>query len=637
MYRFLLLVALFIFNTTYAQWYKPEKIAKKIGYKYGLALNEAEIKNYDKALTLIEECIKADPRFVDAWLSKGGILSSQKKYKASLDAYEKGIALDTAYAYHFLLPYSIALAGNGQFQDARNAIQRLLEKPYLNDRYQKSAQFRKKCYDFALDYETKKAKQPYLFSPKNLGEAVNSSFSEYFPSLTIDEKQLVFTRRVNHTNEDFFVSRNENKNWLKAVPMPGNLNSDLNEGAQQISQDGSMLVYTGCNRKEGEGSCDLYVSYFSKNQWSEGFNLGNLINTEQWESQPCLSPDKRALYFSARLPQGYGGSDLYVSHLQNNGRWGKPMNMGNAINTAGDESSPFIHADNQTFYFTSNGLPGYGGTDLFLMRKKIDGNWDSPQNLGYPINTIDDEGTLIVAADGKTAYYASDRSDSYGGLDLYTFQLPLHTQPLPTYWVSGKVYDEKTREGLPAMIDLTDLNSGLVVSKVQTQEDGTYLVPLPSTKNYAFNVARKGYLFYSSTFFLEKKENDSVYEKDIPLIPIETGSRIVLNNIFFHTGSAELENSSLIELEKLIQLLRENPAMQIEIDGHTDNVGKAMDNLRLSEQRAQSVVTYLLSKGIEAGRLKSKGFGDTQPISDNSILEGRANNRRTELKVLKKE
>ncbi|MBU6157609.1 MAG: OmpA family protein [Bacteroidetes bacterium] len=637
MCRLLLFVALFLLNETHAQWYDPEKISKKIGYKYGIALNEAEIKNYDKALELIDECIEANPRFVDAWLSKGGILSTQKKYKAALDAYEKGIALDTVYAYHFLLPYSIALAGNGQFQDALNAVQRLLQKPTINERYQKSAQFRKKCYEFALAFESKKQNQSYLFSPKNLGEAVNSSFSEYFPSLTIDEKQLVFTRRVNHSNEDFFISHPFEGTWQKATPLPGQLNSELNEGAQQIAQDGSMLVYTGCNRKEGEGSCDLYVSYFSKNQWSEGYNLGWPINSEQWESQPCLSPDKRALYFAARLAGGFGGSDLYVSYLQKNGRWGKPENMGAAINTAGDESSPFIHADNQTFYFTSNGLPGYGGTDLFLMRKNSDGNWDIPQNLGYPINTIDDEGTLIVAADGNTAYYASDRSDSYGGLDLYTFSLPEYAQPLPTYWVSGKVYDVKTKEGLPALIELTEINSARVVSKVQTQEDGSYLVPLPSGKNYAFNVARKGYLFYSSSFLLEKKENNNTYQQDIPLIPIETGSSIVLNNIFFHTGSAELESSSKIELEKLIQLLQENPAMYIEIIGHTDNVGKAADNLRLSDQRAKAVVDYLLSKGIEAARLKSKGMGDTQPKADNLSSEGRAQNRRTELKVLRKE
>jgi outer membrane protein OmpA-like peptidoglycan-associated protein len=366
-------------------------------------------------------------------------------------------------------------------------------------------------------------------------------------------------------------------------------------------------------------------------------NAGDLINTDQWESQPCLSPDKRALYFAARLPGGYGGSDLYVSYLQPNGRWGIPENMGTTINTVGDESSPFIHADNQTFYFTSNGLQGYGGTDLFLMRKKTDGSWDKPENLGYPINTINDEGTLIVAADGITAYYASDRSDSRGGLDIYQFSLPLYARPLPTFWVSGKVFDSKEKQGLPATIELINLKSGQVVSKIQTEEDGSYLVPLPSGKNYAFNVARKGYLFYSSSFFLEKSGKDNIFKKDIPLTPIEAGSTIVLNNVFFNTGSAELQPASTIELEKLVQLLSDNVGLRIEISGHTDNIGKAADNLTLSNNRAKAVVNFLIQKGIAARRLTANGLGATQPIADNSTEEGRSMNRRTELKVLGKE
>ncbi|MFN9109776.1 MAG: TolB family protein, partial [Bacteroidota bacterium] len=348
---------------------------------------------------------------------------------------------------------------------------------------------------------------------------------------TIDGSQLIFTRRLNNTNEDFFVSIKSNMQWQKSTQIPGNLNSPLNEGAQNISQDGKMLVYTACNREDGQGSCDIYLSYLTKSGWSEGMNAGQLLNTDQWESQPCLSPDKRALYFAARLPEGYGGSDIYVSYLQPNGRWGIPENMGTTINTVGDESSPFIHADNQTFYFTSNGLQGYGGTDLFLMRKKSDGTWDNPENLGYPINTINDEGTLIVAADGVTAFYASDRSDSRGGLDIYQFELPNYASPLTTFWVSGKVFDNKIKEGMPAIIELIELSSGQVVSRIQTEEDGSYLVPLPTGKNYAFNVARKGYLFYSSSFFLEQSGKENIFKKDIPLTPIEAGSTIVLNNV----------------------------------------------------------------------------------------------------------
>jgi tetratricopeptide (TPR) repeat protein len=433
---FLLIHATHVF----AQWYNPENIPKKLGYKYGIALNESQLKNYDKALALLDECIAADPKFVDAWLSKAGIFADQKKYAASVQAYEKGILLDTLYGFNFLLPYSISLAGTGRFNEALFAVQKLLSKPNLNERFKKSAFFRKKSYEFAVQFAASHKNERYIFTPLNLGDSINSIHSEYFPSLTIDGTQLVFTRRINN-NEDFFVSEKINQTWKHATPMPGNVNTQQNEGAQNISQDGKMLVFTACNREDGEGSCDLYVSYFMKDQWSEGQNMGRNINTDQWESQPCLSPDKRSLYFAARLPEGFGGSDLYVSHLQPNGRWGLPENMGADINTVGDESSPFIHADNQTFYFTSNGHQGYGGTDLFLMRKQSEGKWGIPENLGFPINTIHDEGTLIVSAEGTTAYYASDRSDSRGGLDIYQFDLPVYARPLPTYWVSGKVFD----------------------------------------------------------------------------------------------------------------------------------------------------------------------------------------------------
>jgi outer membrane protein OmpA-like peptidoglycan-associated protein len=271
------------------------------------------------------------------------------------------------------------------------------------------------------------------------------------------------------------------------------------------------------------------------------------------------------------------------------------------------------------------------------MRRNTEGRWGLVQNLGYPINTINDEGTLIVSADGSTAYYASDRSDSKGGLDIYQFELPMYARPLLTYWVSGRVYDKKNMDGLPAIIELIELNTGNLVSKLQTNDDGTYLVPLPSGKNYAFNVARKGYLFYSSSFFLEQSAKNNIYQKDIPLIPIEAGSKIVLENIFFNTGSAELQPASTIELEKVILLLSENQTLRIEIIGHTDNVGKDSDNLKLSNNRAKAVVDFLISKGVASRRLNAKGLGASQPVTTNDTEEGRAHNRRTELKVIAKE
>ena len=252
----------------------------------------------------------------------------------------------------------------------------------------------------------------------------------------------------------------------------------------------------------------------------------------------------------------------------------------------------------------------------------------------YPINTIDDQGSLIVAADGKTAYYASDGTDTKGGLDLYSFQLREDIRPLKTLWVKGKVFDKKTNAGLPSAVELTDVKTGNLISRLQTDEDGNYLVTLPVGKDYAFNVNRRGYLFYSDNFSLLDNSIDSVFTVNIPLQPIEKGATIVLKNIFFETGKYELQAESKSELDKLVMLLSDNPKLKIQIDGHTDNVGQANDNLQLSINRSKSVVEYLSAKGINSQRLTNKGFGASKPVADNTSEKGKALNRRTELSVI---
>jgi outer membrane protein OmpA-like peptidoglycan-associated protein len=317
-----------------------------------------------------------------------------------------------------------------------------------------------------------------------------------------------------------------------------------------------------------------------------------------------------------------------------NGRWSEPENLGAGINTAGDDQCPFIHADNQTLYFTSNGWQGYGGNDLFVARKGLGGNWSKPMNLGYPINTIDDEGTLFIAANGKTAYYASDRSDTKGGLDIYSFELRQDIRPVKTLWVKGTVTDKKTGAGLPSLVELTDLATKQTINLVATDKNGHYFMTLPVGKDYAFSVNQKGYLFYSDNFLMAGLSPDSTYEKNIALQPIEVNASIILKNVFFDVNKFDLKPESQVEMDKLVQLLRENPSLKIEISGHTDNVGKPADNLTLSNNRAKSVVTYLLSKNIPAARLVAKGYGETKPIADNKTEEGRALNRRTEMKVI---
>lgn len=630
----LLLAGAFLAGPGARAQYDPDKVDKKAVRLYSKAMLLAQDDDYKGGIAALQHAINIDSGYMDAYLSVAGLNGTLKNYQAAVDYYEKAKSIDSVYFLDYNLPYSIDLAGTGDFAKALWAVNIFLTSPDLNETSRKAGAFRQRCYRFALDYAATHPLADYKFEPKNMGDSINSEFLEYFPTITIDGNKLIYTRRVNNINEDFYESDKVNGVWSKAKSLPGNINTNENEGASNISQDGQWLIFTGCNFPNGRGSCDLYISFLTPDGWSTPESLSDSINSEFWEAAPSLSPDKRDLYFCSKQPDGYGGSDIYVSHRRLDGHWSAPENLGPLINTIGDEAAPFIHADNQTLYFTSSGLPGYGGDDLFVSRKMPDGTWGKPENLGYPINTIDNEGSMVVAADGKTAYYASDRADSKGGLDLYTFALRQDIRPAQTLWVKGKVFDSATRKGLPSSVILTDLSTRQVISNLQTDETGNYLITLPMGKDYAFNVDRKGYLFFSENFSLSHLQNDTVFHIDIPLQPLAANAVLVLKNIFFDPNKYDLKPESDAELTEVVRLMKDNPTLKIQINGHTDNSGKTADNITLSEERARAVTAYLVSKGVAPARLSSKGWGDTQPVADNGSPEGRAKNRRTELKVI---
>lgn len=631
------LLLLFAINSIQAQEYRPEKISRKAVQLYEKAYEKASAGQSKEAISLLQEATDADENYADAWLALAKLQSEQKNYSYSVICFRRSMAIDINYTKPHLLSYAISLAGTGDFNKALEMTNRFIEQVKPTGAQLEQALQRKKSFEFAVNFEKtqQQSKDKTVFAPKNLGPSVNSKLAEYLPSQTIDGTQLFYTRRVELYNEDFFGSKRvKGGNWESATPLKGSLNTPQSEGAMMISQDGEWLVFTGCYRPDSYGGCDLYISYRTPNGWSTAKNLGSRINSDQWESQPCLSPDKRELYFSSRRTGGLGGSDIYVSRLLDNGQWSDPENLGPGVNTTADEQCPFIHADNQTLYFTSSYWPGYGDDDLFYVRKQSNGSWSAPINLGYPINTIDREGTLFITADGKTAYYSSERKDSYGGLDIYSFELKQDIRPYETRWVKGKVTDKKTGKGIAATLELTDLSTRQIISKVKTDSLGNYLLTLPSGRDYAFTVNQRGYLFNSDQYFLKNGITDSTAEKNIMLQAIEQNASIVLKNIFFETNRYELSPASLVELDKLVNLLTENPTLKIEISGHTDNVGKAESNLLLSDNRAKAVVDYLVSKKIEAKRLTAKGYGLSKPVADNNTEEGRAQNRRTEMKII---
>lgn len=483
-------------------------------------------------------------------------------------------------------------------------------------------------------------KNPVPFNPINMGNNINSEYDEYLPSLSLDEEMLVITVQVPKTNfyggskyqEDFFISQKNNENWNPRESI-NDINTEKNEGAQSLSADGKFLYFSACNRDDSFGECDIYFSQKTSTGWTKPKNIGPSINSKYWEAQPSISPDGKELYFASNRPGGYGNSDIWVSKFIN-GRWSYPENLGENINTKDVDQFPFIHSDNQTLYFGSNGHIGMGGTDLFLSRK-INNNWTLAENIGYPINTENDELSLFVSPKGNVAYFASNKEGGYGKQDIYQFELHEKARPISVTYMKGKIYDNETSKKLEANFELIDLQTGkTLMNSTSDSINGEFLISIPSKRNYALNVSRNGYLFYSDNFFIENSNTAlKPYIKDIPLKKLKVGESVILKNIFYKVNSYELLDESVVELNKLISFINYYPNIKIEISGHTDNTGSYDLNSKLSFNRAKSVYEYLISKGISSNKLTFKGYADTKPISSNSNAEGKALNRRTEFKI----
>jgi len=430
--------------------------------------------------------------------------------------------------------------------------------------------------------------QPTGMIPINLGKNVNSEWDEYHPSLTGDSKEMMFTvRRPRDENtvckhckqeEDIYNSFQINGIWQKSTKLKKPINTGNNEGAQCISPDGKYLFFTICNAESGYGSCDIYWSKREGNNWSKPKNCGSKVNTKYWESQPSISADGKTIYFTSNRPGGYGGMDIWKTEMISEGVFSDPENLGDVINTPYDEVSPFIHFDQKTLYFSSNGHLGMGGKDLFYAKIQSDGNWGKPVNLGYPINSYQDESGIFINAQGNAAYFASDRPGGYGGLDIYCFELEESLRPEPVLFLTE------------------DIN------KVENSSDSSE----PQLTSIEF------------------------------LSNLSSGETFILPNIFFEFAQSNLLSDSYSELRRLLDFLMKNITVKIEISGHTDNYGTDEYNLKLSMERAKTVYRFLVDNGIDSNRLSYKGYGKERPIAPNDTEENRAKNRRTEILVLEK-
>jgi outer membrane protein OmpA-like peptidoglycan-associated protein/Tol biopolymer transport system component len=589
---------------------------------------------FDEAIKFLDLAVKADPKFQMAYIQLGDIYHRLRDYPKAKENYQKAVnaQAEVEPRIFFVLGESQLLSG-----DYTNAKASFLT---FQQRYKGTApEFINKTKKYILDcnFAIPAVKTPTKYEPINMGFYINSANREYFPTLTADGETIIFTRVVNE-NEDFYIAGKRNNEWQKAVPLSKNINTpNFNEGAQSISPDGKYLFFTGCNRPDGFGRCDIYVSRKEGKDWGRAVNLGTTINSEYWESQPSISPDGSTLYFVSNRPGGIGSYDIWKSTLTDEGKWTAPVNLGTQVNTPYDENTPFIHADGKTLYFSSNGWPGFGNKDIFYTRLTENGQFSTPVNLGYPINTYNEEIGLTVSADGNEGLFSSNmEGGGFGDLDIYHFTLPEKAKPLPVTYVKGIVRDRETKALLEASVLIVNLKTGIAVFNDYTSsETGDFLAVMPLGSDYSFNADAAGYLFYSQHFELKQNSSNKPYEIEILLDRIKVGGFVTMQNIFFDTNKYELLPESMAELSILKEMLAGNPAVEIEIQGYTDNVGDDKLNERLSENRAKSVYNYLIDNEISAKRLSFKGYGKTKPRADNATEEGRKQNRRTEFMIKK--
>ena len=602
---------------------------------------------YGKSLAMLDDALALDPDFLEVYLMKSDIYQEMDSVSLQIKSLESAIRINPTLFPKMYYSLGNASYRSGYYQKAVESFRKYLsfagEKGTFADRAKQSIE---KCRG-----AEKLLKQPVPFESVNLGPNINSANDDYWPSITIDGNTIIFTRLADTFNptgqgqliaqEDFYTSKLVNNEWQPSEPL-ASINTIYNEGAQSISTDGNLLFYTACNRNDGFGSCDIYFSRNDCGVWSLPQNAGEPVNSPAWESQPSISANGESLYFVSSRRGGKGGMDIWKCKLlafTKNGLpvWGNAVNLGDSINTPGNEMSPFIHSDGKTLYFASDYWPGMGGFDMFYSRLKNDSVWTKPHNIGYPINSFKDEQGLIVDASGKNAYYSSDRPGSQR-MDIYSFELHQKARPTAVSYIKGRVRDAVSGQPLNAKVELVDLgNSTSVIKTESCDESGEFLMCLPLGKEYAFNVSKEGYLFYSQNFQMkERMEIIDPYILEIKLNEIEVGGSVVLRNVFFNTGSYELLPQSKVELQRLIDFLITNKSLYIELEGHTDNVGGEDMNRKLSESRAEEVYKYLINTGIEKYRMTFRGFGYSQPISSNETIEGRALNRRTEFKITRK-
>ncbi|MDX9904814.1 MAG: OmpA family protein [Bacteroidales bacterium] len=605
---------------------------------YDTGKRDYDLLYFDRAEQNLKLAAEEDDGFYEAHLLLGQLYSDTGQWEKSVRHYRRAIELDSLYFPPALYSLGRAEMRIGRYREAKAHLEAYLNQPKNTSKLRIDAEKLVADCLFALSFPG----SLFQIEPVSVGDSVNTALDEYWPSLTGDGQELIFTREVRRASgygrdrqEDFYISRwNSDGHWGMARNAGAPLNTAGNEGAQSISADGRSMVFTACDRRDGYGRCDIYHSVYDGTRWSPGVNLGTPVNTTYWESQPSISANGRMLFFVSNRPGGMGGMDIWYSLRSSDGTWQKPVNPGKTINTAGDEFSPFIYFNGRTLYFSSNGRESFGGHDIYTTTLNQDSTWTEPVNLGPAVNSPADETGLVIESSGKRAFFSSVR-DPRMGKDIFYIDLPELIQPEPVSYFRGTVVDKADGRPITARYELTDLTGGIGVISSVTDSRGGFLVCLPGGSSYGLNVTADGYMIFSENFdFEEGYSSAEPYRKIIRLNKVREGELMRMFNVFYDTDSWELLEASMPELEMLLGFLTVNHTVVVEIGGHTDSDGTDEHNQLLSERRAGSVRQFLIKRGIEPERIFWHGYGESAPIADNITPAGKRQNRRTEIKIL---
>ena len=605
---------------------------KKAVSAYEKGIEALKNRNLEMAFSEFEEAIEKDKLFAEPYFQLGRLYEQNRQFGNAILNYEKAVNAQEKTGVS-----EIAAQQAGQLHLKKGDYK--LALVFLEKGLAAVAPSKQKRYKARIEsckFALAEIEKPVNINPLELPKSVNKFDSQYFPVLTADRETMIFTGNQD-SEENLYSASVKDNVWTEPVSISDKINTKENEGTATISADGRTLVFTSCGGRKSLGSCDLYISYKQGELWTSPQNLGININSPEWDSQPSLAADGRTLYFVSDRKGSLGQRDIWVSKLDSANAWGKATNLGTPVNTPEDDLSPFIHANGKTLFFSSEGHVGMGGLDLYFTENQ-DNSWKEPENLGYPLNTFEDQVALFITADGKKAYYSLERSqdDKYRRAKIVAIDVPesLQAKFKATSFLKGIVYDAQTKQKLQADIELIALKNNEILGKIGSDaQTGAYTTVLAGGGTYGVFVSKKGYFFKSLNFdFTDKIGSDKIL--DIPLEPIKKEAKEILNNIFFDTAKWDLKPESTVELDKLVALLKANLTLPIEISGHTDDVGKDNDNLILSQKRAKSVMDYLVLKGINPLKIKSEGYGKNRPFVANNSEENRRLNRRIEVKFL---